>query len=186
MLEIVAEEKGQKTTQEAAEAALAANVVSLKGKKETEAQRQAFDLYYSMGEKRSLEAVASACNKSTRTIGEWSRQYKWKDRILQREIEETAEKGSTSNAVTAVKAEYRQIIRALVATFVKDYKQGKIKIKNIQDFERVVKLDLLLLGDPTERIQQEANQNVELSEEDRRAIFAVADSIKEEMKALRG
>lgn len=174
----MAEEKGQNTEK-------AADVVSIKGKKETEAQKQAFDLYYSMGAKRSLEAVASACNKSTRTIGEWSRQFKWKDRIVQKEIEETAEKGSTANAVIDAKAEYRQIIRALVATFVKDYKQGKIKIKNIQDFERLVKLDLLLLGDPTERIQQENKQNVELTEEDRKAIFAVADSIREEMKALR-
>lgn len=174
----MAEEKGQNTEK-------SADVVSIKGKKETEAQKQAFDLYYSMGAKRSLEAVASACNKSTRTIGEWSRQFKWKDRIVQKEIEETAEKGSTANAVIDAKAEYRQIIRALVATFVKDYKQGKIKIKNIQDFERLVKLDLLLLGDPTERIQQENKQNVELTEEDRKAIFAVADSIREEMKALR-
>lgn len=175
----MAEEKGQNTKK-------AVEVVSIKGKKETEAQKQAFELYWNMGAKRSLEAIANACNKSTRTIGEWSRQFRWKDRILQKEIEETDEKGSVANAVIDAKAEYRQIIRALVATFVKDYKEGKIRIKNIQDFERLVKLDLLLLGDPTERIQQEGKQNVELSEEDRRAIFAVADSIKEEMKALRG
>ena len=38
-------------------------------RKETEAQKQAFDLYYGMGEKRSLEAVAAGCGRSTRTIG---------------------------------------------------------------------------------------------------------------------
>lgn len=172
------EEKGQITEKKP-------EIISIKGKKETEAQKQAFELYYSMGAKRSLEAVASACSKSTRTIGEWSRQFKWKDRIVQKEIEETAETGSPANAVIDAKVEYRQIIRALIAKFVKDYKEGKIRIKNIQDFERVVKLDLLLLGDPTDRIQQENKENVELSEEDRKAIFAVADSIKEEMKALR-
>lgn len=84
-----------------------------------------------------------------------------------------------------VKAEYRKVIRALVAAFVKDFKAGKVKIKNIQDFERVVKLDLLLLGDPTDRVAQENKEQIELTEEDRKAIFAVADSIKEEMKALR-
>ena len=174
----MAEEKGQTPVKEP-------EVVSIKGKKETEAQKQAFELYYGMGEKRSLEAVANACNKSTRTIGEWSRKFQWKDRILQKEIEETAEKGSTANAVLDVKAEYRKVIRALVAAFVKDFKAGKVKIKNIQDFERVVKLDLLLLGDPTDRIAQESKEQIELTEEDRKAIFAVADSIKEEMKALR-
>jgi len=162
-----------------------APVVPKKSQKETEAQKTAFELYYNMGEKRSLEAVANSCGKSTRTIGEWSRKFQWKDRILQKEIEETAEKGSTANAVLDVKAEYRKVIRALVAAFVKDFKAGKVKIKNIQDFERVVKLDLLLLGDPTDRVAQENKEQIELTEEDRKAIFAVADSIKEEMKALR-
>ena len=153
-----------------------------KWSKETEAQKQAFDLYYSMGQKRSLEAVANTVGKSSRTIGEWSRRFKWADRIVQREIEEAANQGSTANAVIDAKAEYRQIIRALVATFVKDYKSGKIRIKNIQDFERIVKLDLMLLGDVPEL---DVNSNVSLTDEDRKAIFAVADSIKAEMKALR-
>ena len=131
--------------------------------------------------KRSIEAVANTIGKSSRTVGEWSRKYKWKDRIVQREIEESTAQGSTANSVIDAKAEYRKIIRALVATFVKDYKDGKIRIKNIQDFERVVKLDLMLLGD----VPVEVKHDVELSEEDRKAIFAVADSIKAEMDALR-
>ena len=152
-------------------------------RKETEAQKQAFDLYYGMGEKRSLEAVANACGRSNRTIGEWSRKFGWKDRIVQREIEDAANQGSVANSVIDAKAEYRKIIRALVAGFVKDYKAGKIRIKNVQDFERVVKLDLMLLGEVPEVA---VKSNVELSEEDRKAIFAVADSIKAEMDALRG
>lgn len=152
-------------------------------RKETEAQKQAFDLYYSMGEKRSLEAVASGCGRSTRTIGEWSRRFGWKDRVVQREIEDAANQGSVANSVIDAKAEYRKIIRALIAGFIKDYKAGKIRIKNIQDFERVVKLDLMLLGEVP---QVDVKSNVELSEEDRKAIFAVADSIKAEMNALRG
>lgn len=152
-------------------------------RKETEAQKQAFDLYYGMGEKRSLEAVAAGCGRSTRTIGEWSRRFGWKDRVVQREIEDAANQGSVANSVIDAKAEYRKIIRALIAGFIKDYKAGKIRIKNIQDFERVVKLDLMLLGEVP---QVDVKSNVELSEEDRKAIFAVADSIKAEMNALRG
>jgi hypothetical protein len=152
-------------------------------RKETEAQKQAFDLYYGMGEKRSLEAVAAGCGRSTRTIGEWSRRFGWKDRVVQREIEDAANQGSVANSVIDAKAEYRKIIRALIAGFVKDYKAGKVRIKNITDFERVVKLDLMLLG---EVAQLEVKSDVALSEEDRKAIFAVADSIKAEMDALRG
>lgn len=151
--------------------------------KETEAQKQAFDLYYGMGAKRSLEAVAKTCGKSTRTISEWSRKFHWKDRCVQREIEESNVQGNVANAVIDAKAEYRQIIRALVATFVKDYKAGKIKIKNVQDLERIVKLDLMLLGDSQ---IVEVKNNVELTEDDRAAIFAVAESIKAEMEALKG
>ena len=152
-------------------------------RKETEAQKQAFDLYYGMGEKRSLEAVAAGCGMSTRTIGEWSRRFGWKDRVVQREIEDAANQGSVANSVIDAKAEYRKIIRALIAGFVKDYKAGKVRIKNITDFERVVKLDLMLLG---EVAQLEVKSDVALSEEDRKAIFAVADSIKAEMDALKG
>ena len=47
----------------------------------------------------------------------------------------------------------------------------------------MVKLDLMLLGEVP---QVDVKSNVELSEEDRKAIFAVADSIKAEMNALRG
>ena len=101
------EEKGQNQEAEAP-------VVPKKSQKETEAQKTAFELYYNMGEKRSLEAVANSCGKSTRTIGEWSRKFQWKDRILQKEIEETAEKGSTANAVLDVKAEYRKVIVGLI------------------------------------------------------------------------
>ena len=158
-------------------------VKKVKRTKETEAQKQAFDLYYSMGAKRSLEAVANTIGKSTRTVGEWSRRFSWADRIVQREIEEVAAQGSTSNVLIDAKAEYRQIIRALVATFVKDYKAGKIRIKNITDFERVVKLDLMLLGDVPEL---DVKSSVSLTDEDRKAIHAVADSIKAEMKALKG
>ena len=74
------EEKGQNQEAEAP-------VVPKKSQKETEAQKTAFELYYNMGEKRSLEAVANSCGKSTRTIGEWSRKFQWKDRILQKEID---------------------------------------------------------------------------------------------------
>lgn len=163
----MAEETGQSTVKRAP--------------KETEIQKQAFDLYYGMGEKRCLEGVANQIGKSTRTIGEWSRRFNWKDRVVQREIEDSTVQGSASNAVIDAKAEYRKIIRALISTFVKDYKAGKIRIKNIQDLERVIKLDLALLGE--EAVIEK--KNVELSEEDRKAIFAVADSIKAEMQALR-
>ena len=49
----------------------------------------------------------------------------------------------------------------------------------------MVNLVLLLLGDPTDRFAQVNKEQIDLTEEDRKAIFAVADSIKEEMKALR-
>ena len=154
----------------------------IKLKKENEKQKAAFDLYYSMGDKRTIEAVANHIGMTSRTVGEWSRRFNWRDRVNQREIEDATAQGGKANSVIDAKAEYRQIIRALVASFVKDYKDGKIKIKNIQDFERIVKLDLMLLGDAQ---VVEVKSNVELSEDDRKAIFAVADSIKAEMSALK-
>lgn len=55
------EEKGQNQGAEAP-------VVPKKSQKETEAQKTAFELYYNMGEKRSLEAVANSCGNSVNEL----------------------------------------------------------------------------------------------------------------------
>lgn len=48
---------------------------------------------------------------------------------------------------------YRAQMDKLIAQADEDIKAGKIRVQSIEDFERLVKLDLMLIGEPTERIE---------------------------------
>lgn len=50
-----------------------------------------------------------------------------------------------------------------MANFSKDVTEGKVKIKNVNDYEKLVKLDMLLMGEATDRV--EAGGKVDLSQE---------------------
>ena len=55
--------------------------------KENELQRKAFELYYGLGDKRSLRAVAETIGRTERTVAGWSRAFNWVARVTQRNIE---------------------------------------------------------------------------------------------------
>ena len=66
-----------------------------------------------------------------------------------------------------------------MADFSKDIVQGKVKVKNINDFERLVKLDMLLMGEATERVERGGTQELSQDAKDR------LDEIAQLMKVLR-
>jgi hypothetical protein len=74
-----------------------------------------------------------------------------------------------------VKVTYRKVLNNLLAVFSKDFKEGKIKIKSIQDLERVIKLDLLLMGDAVDKVE---NDGVELTDDDKKALDQIAQALK--------
>jgi len=52
---------------------------------ETLRHRGAFNFYYLLGEKRSLQAVARKFHVSRQAIGGWSVAFNWRERVLQRD-----------------------------------------------------------------------------------------------------
>lgn len=142
--------------------------------KENKLQREAFEFYYGLGNQRSLKAVASHFNRSERTVAGWSRDLNWVDRVKQKELDE-AEGKEKQGLMLDVKVTYRKVLNNLLAVFSKDFKEGKIKIKSIQDLERVIKLDLLLMGDAVDKVE---NDGVELTEEDKKALDQIAQALK--------
>lgn len=46
---------------------------------------------------------------------------------------------------------YRDEMDKLISKAAEDIRAGKIRVQSIEDFDRLVKLDLLLMGEPTER-----------------------------------
>lgn len=139
-------------------------------------QKEAFEYYYSLGQGRTIPQVAKKFGKSSRTVYEWSRKFNWQERIEQRDIEigrRLEEK--TIDTVVNEKARYRKIIKLAIAEFVKNLQAGKVKADSIVDLERLIKLDLTLMGEPTEINQN--NNNHGLTEEDREALNNYAKAI---------
>lgn len=143
-------------------------------------QKEAFEFYYAMGQDRNLEKVAEQFTKSPRTVYEWSRKFNWQERIAQRDIEvskKMAEK--TINAVADEKANYRKLIKLAIAQFANGLRDGDIKIRSVSDLEKLIKLDLTLMGEFSEITKVE--NNVGLTEQDRELVKEFAEAMRADM-----
>ncbi len=118
--------------------------------RETARHREAFEHYYSLGNKRALVSVTGVCGVSFKTIGRWSKEFQWKRRVVDRDkkIADALEK----------KADIKQIDRKAraLATIDKMYKHNKDKLQSmpIEDVSDYIKLsthEQLLTGEPTDR-----------------------------------
>lgn len=145
--------------------------------KENGLQREAFEIYYQLGDKRSLRAVAEQVGRTERTVAGWSRAFSWVDRVSQREIEDAknnaTDKATLDSKTTDIKTRYRIMINNLMAMASRKIASGELKIRNVQDFERVVKLDMLLMGEVTDRAEQ-VGSSTELSQADKDRLDAIA------------
>lgn len=146
--------------------------------KENELQKKAFEIYYMMGEKRSLRAVAEEIGRTERTVAGWSRSFSWVARVTQRNIEDAKNRREEqiNTQLTDVRTKYRIIINNFMAQLSNDVLNGKIKVKNINDFEKLVKLDLLLMGEAVERT--EITGGTELSQADKDRLDVIANLLQ--------
>lgn len=111
---------------------------------ETLQHKEAFEYYYSLGDNRSLPQVAQKFTVSTTSLKKWSGAFNWQERVLQRDIE-IGKKLVTKTNTTVLneKAKYRRLIQDAIAGM------GDIKVETVKDYEIMVKLDLLLMGEAT-------------------------------------
>jgi transposase len=124
--------------------------------KETLKHKQAFDYYYACGEKRRQKEVAEKFGVSDTTVYKWSKAFNWKKRIQTRDnrIAQRMER-MTDTQILHEKLQYRKIVRAVIQKCLIKNPDGtmdvKIEPESIADLEKAIKLDLLLIGEPTER-----------------------------------
>ena len=126
-------------------------------KQEKPIQREAFEVYYLLGEERSIRKVARQVNKSATTIQNWSNQFNWQERVeirdstVKRAFEEKVEK--VDDTVVNIKAQYHKVLKFVIAEALKDIQSGRLKITNIRDLIGVIELDMSLLGEEDRRSQ---------------------------------
>lgn len=133
---------------------------------ETKRHFDVFDYYYSLGAERSFSAVVVHCKCSPRAVANWSKNFNWQERIIQRDLEinkKTEEK--TDKAIVNTKADYRadvgralEPVLSVINGVMEKGQDGKLKVsievETAKDFslmvgalEKLVKLDLELMGE---------------------------------------
>ena len=129
-----------------------------------------FELYYTMGSDRSLIKLHQKYPDVTPkidTLKNWSKAFNWQQRVEQRDIEnnkslENKLKPETNKVIVNSKADYRAeiktqigILKAILNKVIQDFKNNEIlDVDNVKDLEKVInsyeklcKLDLLMMGE---------------------------------------
>ena len=135
--------------------------------RETKELTEAFDEYYLMGDKRSLRVLAGIRRVSVKTAKKWSRELDWQNRIRERD-RANAEKivAKTDLVIVNTKADYRKDVKlalqpvkaAINKAIVKNPETGLLEVRIpideakdlssvITSFEKLIRLDLLLMGE---------------------------------------
>jgi len=134
---------------------------------ETLRHKEAFEYYYSLGDKRSCHKVGIKFAISRQSIEKWAKNFNWKERVGLRDIDNGKKlEAKTDKTIVNSKADYRAeiktqlgILKAILNKVIQDFKKNEIlDVENVKDLEKVInsyeklcKLDLLMMGESTER-----------------------------------
>lgn len=143
---------------------------------ETKRHKDAFNEYYLMGEGRSLALLASNRGVTATSCKRWSTEFSWQERIELKDIDlsrKTADK--MDEQIVNTKADFRRDIKlsmqpvkaAINSAVIKDKDTGEasltFKVENAKDLqavinslEKLIKCDLLVMGEADSRAETNA------------------------------
>jgi len=121
---------------------------------ETLKHKEAYEFYYSLGDKRSYQQVASRFAVSNTSVKKWAVAFCWQKRIRERdqELGQRLEK-VTNNSIVEEKARLLSVVKGSLNKFIERLRSGAIVPNSIADLERLVKLYLLLLEQNTDTVR---------------------------------
>lgn len=134
--------------------------------------KEAFEFYYALGDNRTLQKVADEFKVNYLTIMKWRDSFDWMNRIQERDNEIANKiKEETMNSLINEKKNYRKIVKLAITQIVGKMKNGELKY-NITDLDRLVRLDLHLLGEEEQSVK--VNSEVTLTEQDKDMISTLS------------
>lgn len=105
-----------------------------------------------LGDERTLAAVAKKFNRVGSTINNWSSIYQWQSKIIRRQETMLQEfENKHTNALLQLRKDSLEIVTKLKTKFKEAVEQNQIETNSISDLEKLLKLELLLFGEATER-----------------------------------
>lgn len=106
-----------------------------------------FEYYYNLGEDRTLVAVADHFGISRATVQNCYKNLNWSDRVYKRDLEVYKELQDKNNEdIVDSLEQYRKVIKASIAEYIKKLRDGKVKINSVRDFVKLVELELKICG----------------------------------------
>lgn len=115
--------------------------------KETLRHQQAFEYYYMLGAERNFTKVANHFEVSNVSITKWAEEFNWRERVKERDFQNMEVVRKKNDADMREEMEtYRKLIKATISGFIKDLKDQRVRIENINDFVKLVNLDMELSG----------------------------------------
>lgn len=139
--------------------------------------KEAFEYYYSLGDTRSIEAVASEYKKSVKTIYKWSTSFKWKDRVKERDNvvgKHIADRNIEK--VVEMQERFLNIIHLSLLNYEKNLATGQVNIVSPFEADKMMERAMKIMGE--ESSKTEININQPMSEEDQKTFKAMADMLK--------
>ena len=101
---------------------------------------QAFELFASLGERRTYRGVASQLGVSERTIRHWARQGNWKQLLRERGVDEARRLADqTLEATVTQRSRNRKIVEMALMRLAKAVADGKVRMQ-LADIERLIRL----------------------------------------------
>ena len=125
--------------------------------KTADEQLKAFYHYYNMGQSRKMSDLSSVMGLSENKLKGWRRRFNWDRRIkaLDSKVVGYIDE-KFGDLYSEVKGICQQVIFDLMQTAKDDIESGELKIESVKDLETVMKMDLLLRGDATERVESKS------------------------------
>ena len=124
-------------------------------KRETPRHLEAFELFVAQGGQRSYRKVARATGVSVMAVQHWARSFDWPTRVAARDAANAQKLAKrTDQTIVQVKARYHSMINKIVEALCRHHLGKDLKsLRNperttLTDLERLVRLDLMLLGEP--------------------------------------
>jgi len=103
--------------------------------KETQLHKDAFEHYYSLDYERSYAKVAMKFGRSAKTVEKWGAEFKWQDRVDQRESDrrkKAAEQSAVENEVDWITRNLR-IVKRFIYEHAKNVDKMKLSPKTLVD-----------------------------------------------------
>lgn len=124
--------------------------------RETLRQREAFEYYYSLGEGRTLKAVAQQFGVHPRTTYRWSKEFGWADRIAKRD-QEIADMISEKRkaAILSRRLRFLRTLDNAIARGMRAVINGDLSVHSIGELVALMRETLSLLGEPDSTLRLE-------------------------------